>query len=289
MEAWKEELYHHGILGMKWGVRRFQRADGTRTAAGKKREAAQESQESSSEESPVSKYRKSDVKTLSDKELKDRVARMNMEKLYAEHLDRISKADRTKGQVFIEDYVKPAAERIGKDYTEKIMRSFTDPLFSMVQDKVKSASSTAVEKAKAKNGEDSGKNDDNSKETSSKKSDKKQKDKSDNSKEQPAQKEQGQDKITININNPQFDKQSGNAKGVKSEKIETRPVEKEETRQAPKQEAPKEVLNGPPPTTYNNTHVIDRSRTLASSTRYEDMITDSSSIQSAKDWLKNNS
>lgn len=31
------ELYHHGIKGQKWGVRRFQRKDGTRTAAGKKR------------------------------------------------------------------------------------------------------------------------------------------------------------------------------------------------------------------------------------------------------------
>lgn len=32
-----EELYHHGIKGMKWGVRRFQKKDGSLTPAGKKR------------------------------------------------------------------------------------------------------------------------------------------------------------------------------------------------------------------------------------------------------------
>ena len=31
------ELYHHGILGQKWGVRRYQNDDGSWTAAGKER------------------------------------------------------------------------------------------------------------------------------------------------------------------------------------------------------------------------------------------------------------
>lgn len=56
MEVYDDELYHYGIKGMKWGVRRYQNADGTLTSAGKKRMYREQFDMESKERKELKKY-----------------------------------------------------------------------------------------------------------------------------------------------------------------------------------------------------------------------------------------
>lgn len=102
MEKNEEMLEHHGIKGQKWGVRRYQNEDGTRTAAGKKRE------QSRSNESAHDDYNKAhsgkSVKDMSDAELRNHLNRLQMEKQYSQ----LTNSDTSKGKKFVSDAMKVA-------------------------------------------------------------------------------------------------------------------------------------------------------------------------------------
>ena len=74
------ELYHHGIIGMKWGVRRYQNKDGTLTNAGKKRY----NQDNWSEDAKAaSQLKKKNVNQMSNAELRKLTEIQQLERNYS--------------------------------------------------------------------------------------------------------------------------------------------------------------------------------------------------------------
>ena len=109
-------LAHHGIKGQKWGVRRFQNPDGTRTAAGKKREKAnREVDHDKLINSTDAKELYKNRGQLSDKELQDRLNRLRNEQALKIMADNSSNNGKSSAKKILKDNGKELAKELSKN------------------------------------------------------------------------------------------------------------------------------------------------------------------------------
>ncbi len=121
-----DELYHHGILGMKWGVRRYQNKDGSLTPAGKKRADKMKEEYTAltgkrlirkptpkkTEVEVQAKPKK--IKEMSDQEIKDMINRLDNEKRLAGLQADTASAGQKIARTIAKDMVAPAALEAGR-------------------------------------------------------------------------------------------------------------------------------------------------------------------------------
>lgn len=94
------ELYHHGIKGQKWGVRRYQNKDGSYTSAGKKHRASIEGYS-------YTKTSFKDKHHMTDEELIKRIGRLQKEK----QLHELERSTMDRGRSQASDILQSAGKK----------------------------------------------------------------------------------------------------------------------------------------------------------------------------------
>lgn len=134
-------LYHHGIKGQRWGVRRFQTKDGGLTDAGRKRyslgetihnykvkkkrqkalEKARLAKAAKAEHEKKAVEGKVDLKDMTDDEIRKAIARKQLENAYTQlHPKQVSKGEAF-AKTVLNDMIKPAAVNSGRQFLQNYL------------------------------------------------------------------------------------------------------------------------------------------------------------------------
>ena len=119
-------LIHYGILGMKWGVRRYQNKDGSLTSAGKKRYGNNDDIKDSPQKN-TEEHKKKSVKDMSDEELRREINRMQLEQSYlrmtGQNIEKRKSAVEIALGKMKESFVSTVAQKSGQILAERLVNS----------------------------------------------------------------------------------------------------------------------------------------------------------------------
>lgn len=116
----ENELYHFGIKGMKWGVRRFQNPDGTLTPAGKERYGSSyntigEVRDVRRSERRMNRaLRTGKTRNLTDSELEKVSKRINAELNYKRMMEQLNPKKQSRAKRIVAEISENAAKDIGR-------------------------------------------------------------------------------------------------------------------------------------------------------------------------------